>query len=198
MGIKEGSTVLVKITLPVSDIADVSTVIFTIIGKTTITLTYPTDVTYSDSAFWLPLSQEQTTSIVGRNKIEAQINYADKAVQKSESQYLVISESLATQIVENNAPDSNIVADMTLDTDGNYIVVGGVTDYDKLDNRPQINGVVLTGNKTTADLSLPTKTSDLTNDSGYISDLSNYYNKTQTDTLLAAKQATLTFDTTWH
>lgn len=46
----------------------------------------------------------------------------------------------------------------------------GTSDYDSLSNRPQVNGVTLTGNKTTSQLgiSIPTKTSDLTNDSGYI------------------------------
>ena len=59
---------------------------------------------------------------------------------------------------------------------------GGTTDYTDLDNKPKINNVTLTGNKTTADLGLfsgdytdltnkptiPTKVSDLTNDAGYI------------------------------
>ena len=59
---------------------------------------------------------------------------------------------------------------------------GGTTDYTDLDNKPKINNVTLTGNKTTADLNLfsgdyddltnkptiPTKVSDLTNDAGYI------------------------------
>lgn len=61
---------------------------------------------------------------------------------------------------------------------------GGTTDYDQLENRPQINGVTLTGNKSLSDLgitnfsgnyndlsnkpTIPTKTSDLTNDSGFL------------------------------
>lgn len=52
---------------------------------------------------------------------------------------------------------------------------GGTTDYDDLSNKPQINGVSLSGNKTTSQLgiNIPTKTSDLTNDSNFVSD-SNY------------------------
>ena len=64
---------------------------------------------------------------------------------------------------------------------------GGTSDYDQLSNRPQINSNTLTGNKSSADLGLasashshtksditdfptiPTKTSDLNNDSGFIS-----------------------------
>lgn len=61
---------------------------------------------------------------------------------------------------------------------------GGTTNYNELTNKPSINSVTLTGNKTTSDLNIktsdlindegfitnadiPTKTSDLTNDSGF-------------------------------
>ena len=61
---------------------------------------------------------------------------------------------------------------------------GGTTNYNDLTNKPSINSVTLTGNKTTSDLNIktsdlvndegfitnadiPTKTSDLTNDSGF-------------------------------
>lgn len=51
---------------------------------------------------------------------------------------------------------------------------GGTTNYNNLANKPQIEGVTLSGNKTAAELGLarasdvPTKTSDLTNDSGFV------------------------------
>lgn len=46
----------------------------------------------------------------------------------------------------------------------------GTTDYTDLENKPSINNVTLTGNKTTSDLGIviPTATSDLNNDSGFI------------------------------
>jgi hypothetical protein len=46
----------------------------------------------------------------------------------------------------------------------------GTNDYSDLINKPQINGVTLSGNKTTSDLGIiiPTKTSDLDNDSGFL------------------------------
>lgn len=46
---------------------------------------------------------------------------------------------------------------------------GGTTDYTLLSNKPKINNVELTGNKTLADLgiNIPTKTSALTNDSNF-------------------------------
>lgn len=62
---------------------------------------------------------------------------------------------------------------------------GGTTDYELLENKPQINGVELVGNKSLSELGIeiPTKTSDLENDSGFIDDaaLENYYTKTEVD-----------------
>lgn len=63
---------------------------------------------------------------------------------------------------------------------------GGTGDYNDLSNKPRINNVILSGNKTTSQLGLPTKTSDLTNDSGFITsavaDLTFYYKKSETYT----------------
>lgn len=62
---------------------------------------------------------------------------------------------------------------------------GGTTDYELLENKPQINGVELLGNKSLTDLGIdiPTKTSELENDSGFIDDTAfeNYYTKTEVD-----------------
>lgn len=57
---------------------------------------------------------------------------------------------------------------------------GGTTNYNALDNLPQINGVTLAGNLSTSDIGInvPTKTSDLTNDS-------NFVNQTELGTTLA-------------
>lgn len=54
----------------------------------------------------------------------------------------------------------------------NNMIIGtaGTSNYAELENKPQINGVELVGNKTTSQLgiNIPTKTSQLTNDSGFI------------------------------
>lgn len=49
---------------------------------------------------------------------------------------------------------------------------GGTSDYNDLDNLPKINNVEVKGNLTTEDLgiNIPTKTSELTNDRGFITD----------------------------
>lgn len=45
---------------------------------------------------------------------------------------------------------------------------GGTHNYEELANKPSINDVTLEGNKTLEELGVPLKTSELTNDSGYI------------------------------
>lgn len=51
----------------------------------------------------------------------------------------------------------------------------------------KVNGTAQTITSKAVDIAVPTKTSDLTNDSGFISDLSSYYTKTETDDLLDDK-----------
>lgn len=51
-------------------------------------------------------------------------------------------------------------------------------------NVVQKNGVALQINNKTVNVTVPTKTSDITNDSGYVSDLSNYYTKTEVDSMI--------------
>jgi hypothetical protein len=102
--------------------------------------------------------------------------------------------------------------DKYLSDDGTYKTIkggtGGTYDYEKLDNKPKINGVELTGNKTTKELGIeagkevhvgeneptdedvviwvdpseeadkiPTKTSELENDSGFITEIPEEYAK---------------------
>lgn len=70
---------------------------------------------------------------------------------------------------------------------------GGTTNYNQLTNKPSINGYTLSGNQSAAQLDLaassdvPTKTSDLTNDSNFISGLTilSYGHSTWADFLAA-------------
>lgn len=60
---------------------------------------------------------------------------------------------------------------------------GGTSNYNELANKPQINGVTLAGNQSTSDLgiNIPTKVSDLNNDSGFIT--SSYHDSTKQDVI---------------
>ena len=70
---------------------------------------------------------------------------------------------------------------------------GGTSNYNELANKPQINGVTLAGNQSTSDLgiNIPTKVSDLNNDSGFIdkdvNNLTNYPTTTSVNAALADK-----------
>ena len=87
--------------------------------------------------------------------------------------------------------------------EGNLVVEGiGTTDYDELENQPQVNGVTLVGNKSLNDLGIdiPTKMSELTNDNNTVTDASyvhtdsNYTSaeKTKLATVEAGAQANVT------
>lgn len=69
---------------------------------------------------------------------------------------------------------------------------GGTTDYTQLTNKPQINSVELSGNKSLEDLGIPTKTSELTNDSGFLTSIPDeYVTETELNAGLGNKQDTL-------
>lgn len=79
---------------------------------------YPDSVTLSKDTFILPLSQEDTSSLVGRVKLEAQVNYANSSVQKSYIKTFLINETLATEMVEGNQPDTTHNLELLLDIIG--------------------------------------------------------------------------------
>lgn len=69
---------------------------------------------------------------------------------------------------------------------------GGTTDYNQLTNKPQINSVELSGNKSLEDLGIPTKTSELTNDSGFLTSIPDeYVTETELNAGLGNKQDSL-------
>lgn len=69
---------------------------------------------------------------------------------------------------------------------------GGTTDYTQLTNKPQINSVELSGNKSLEDLGIPTKTSELTNDSGFLTSIPDeYVTETELNAGLGNKQDSL-------
>ena len=76
--------------------------------------------------------------------------------------------------------------------EGNLEISGGTTDYTQLTNKPQINSVELSGNKSLSDLGIPTKTSELTNDSGFLTSIPDeYVTETELNAGLGNKQDTL-------
>ena len=120
--------------------------------------------------------------------------------------------------LQNNKQDKLIsgvniktINNQSLLGEGNIDIQGGggeTSDYSQLSNKPKINSIELNGNKTLNELGIqpignyalkseiPTKTSDLTNNSGFITNqvnnLTNYYNKSQIDGSLNNKQNNIT------
>lgn len=108
-------------------------------------------------------------------------------------------------LIDKKLEKTNIIAgdNITLSVSGNDITINsqadGTSDYFDLTNKPKINNVELSGNKSLSDLgitnfsgdyndlsnkpTIPTKTSDLTNDSGFID--SSYHDNTKQDTLVS-------------
>ncbi len=77
---------------------------------------------------------------------------------------------------------------VTIDQTGNTLTInstgggsGGTSDYTELSNKPKINNVELSGNKTTSDLGIviPDVSNFITKD---VDDLTNYYTKVEVDT----------------
>ena len=102
---------------------------------------------------------------------------------------------------------------ITLDQEGNTLTIsstggggGGTSNYNALTNKPKINNVELNGNKTLNDLGIqakgnyalkseiPTKTSDLTNDSGFITE----YTETDPTVPSHVKNITQANITSWN
>lgn len=76
---------------------------------------------------------------------------------------------------------------------------GGTHNYEELANKPSINDVTLEGNKTLEELGVPLKTSELTNDSGYITSVpvNSVNGKTGTVVLNASDVGALASNTTY-
>lgn len=69
----------------------------------------------------------------------------------------------STSEIDGELNDDNII-------DGDLQPTNPSLDYDVLENKPKLNGKTIQGSKTNEDYGIPTKTSDLENDSDFVSD----------------------------
>lgn len=135
---KAGATYNVEVTLKDLDISKVSSILFTLKSLRDITKQYPGDVIWDEdnSKFYIPLTQEDTLKLTLNNSVqeaqtnvdvEAQINFADKSVAKSDITSFTLDKSLKTKLIKGNYPGGySTVADVTLTIDGNIVYVGDV------------------------------------------------------------------------
>lgn len=106
--LKSGSTILLVFDWEL-DIEIVESAIFTLVGAEKLQLRYPEVINYKDGYFLIPLTQEQTLLLApeeegARISCEAQVNFLNKSVAKSECVSFYFSPSLATEIVDGNTP----------------------------------------------------------------------------------------------
>lgn len=154
-----------------------------------------------NDTYVLPIKQS-LLSVQGKIYMQLRITQSEDTngipVFKSNKFYLEVKEAInSTTSIKDDYPDimdilntkldkSNIKAGKNIELDivGKDITInasgsgmGGTSDYEELENKPKINDVELSGNKTLDELgiNIPTKVSDLDNDSGF---MSNY---TETD-----------------
>ena len=98
-------------------------IIFTIqCGSTQLSKVYPGDVSLAGDVYIIPLTQSETKQLVGNCQLEAQVNYTNKAVQKSYIQSFNVSNTLATKDVEG-VPDSVHNAELILKLIGSDVLV---------------------------------------------------------------------------
>ena len=129
---KQGTTYKLIVSIDkVTDIDTVDSVIFTFADFTRTKIlqkTYPTDVKYIEKKFNILLTQEDTVSLAGKGYIEAQINFKNKSVAKTEISRYSSKDTLATEFVEGNTPNDLELNSINLDIEGELIYAkDGVT-----------------------------------------------------------------------
>lgn len=83
---------------------------------------------------------------------------------------------LGTEIGSSNSGNENSTSEIDGELNDDNIIDGDLQptnpslDYDVLENKPKLNGKTIQGSKTNEDYGIPTKTSDLENDSDFVSD----------------------------
>lgn len=130
-----GATYLMTIKSDVKDINMIDKAIFTLVGTGgTFTKVFPGEVSFDDGAFFIPLTQEDTIELgVGSGMIQAQINFADRAVGKTIKEKFYIDSSLATEIVDGSFPSAYQLAELHIKImDGVIIAHVNVEEVDKI------------------------------------------------------------------
>lgn len=114
-----------------------------------------------ENAFIVPLTEEDTFSLDGVVECQVRIVLDDGSVSGSvpEGHYVYTSKS-KTRLTQGGAGEESgelLTIKLLKEIGG-----GGTSDYNYLDNKPSINGVVLEGDKSTEDLGIVSQESDPT------------------------------------
>ncbi|MBQ0074502.1 MAG: hypothetical protein KBT34_09935 [Prevotella sp.] len=116
---KSGSTLMIVIASDIQNIEAVDEAIFTLKGNERLTKRFPSSsVGFSNGLFSIALTQEETLQLATENghmiDIEAQVNFTDKSVAKTETANVFISGTLATELVDGNYPSAYTAAEIKM------------------------------------------------------------------------------------
>lgn len=112
-------------------------------------------------AFLFPLSEEETFTLSGGIEYQARVVLEDGTVCGSVPEEYYVYESLSKELIGDGGygTQNGVVLSAKL---VNYVQGTGTTDYEKLKNKPSINGVELIGDKTTQELGIVSEETDPT------------------------------------
>lgn len=157
---KSGETGFLKARITPLEMDVVASIIFTLKREDGLFLKkiYPDEVAFDGEYFMIPLDQRETNKMRGTYRIEAQVNFVDKNVLKTNALVNYIGETLGTEYLKSKAGGQEQA--LFLEVAEAHIIrsgEGGTSDYNQLMNQPKINGVTLKGNKTFEELGLDTE-----------------------------------------
>lgn len=133
---KVGATYNISAEIPNLDMSKIQTILFTLKSLRAITKRYPGEVIFNEenNNFTIPLTQEDTLKLTSGDdqkttslvKVEAQINFTDLSVAKTDITEFNLDKTLKTTIINDNYPgsDSSIV-NILLTIQGEILYVGG-------------------------------------------------------------------------
>ncbi len=123
---KAGETALLLVEVGIENISLVESIIFTFINekKRMVQKRYPDEVRYIEGKFQIPLSQQDTENLRGHFSLEAQINFNNLSVVKSDIYEGFASSTLATTLIDNNTPDGQ-EEEVNLSVDSIVVYAGG-------------------------------------------------------------------------
>lgn len=120
------------------DIDNITEAIFAFKGKAEVKKSYPTEVTYSDGKFAIPLTQENTIALVGDTKgymieLEGEIIYASKAVSYTDRLSFFIPRALVTpKVISGNTPSSTTLANLRFEFKDNAIIANVIVPEEQI------------------------------------------------------------------
>ena len=125
------------------------------------------EVQWSDElqAFLFPLTEQETFELNGVIKYQARLLLNDGSVSGSVPENYYVYESITKSIISNGEvgqESGNLLKVKLVMPVVNEGGAGGSNDYNKFENKPSINGVILEGNKTTEELGIVSKETDPT------------------------------------